>query len=149
MQQAKHVISVSHNFSFIVQLHYEILIKSASMLIYNDVISLSLKMLGHFYFCTPRAGEVVEMNPAIPDIVADTVRIGGSLNGSYPYNEDVVDLIGDVDNIRIFNFTLIQADIFSLPDIPTAPADLNGDSIVNQADKDIVQANMGPEKLWP
>ncbi len=54
MQQAKHVISVSHNFSFIVQLHYEILNKSASVLIHNDVISLSLKALWYFYFCTPR-----------------------------------------------------------------------------------------------
>lgn len=95
------------------------------------------------------AGEGAEMNPAIPDIAADTVRIGGSLNGTYPYNEDAVNLFGDVDNIRIFNFTLTLADILNLPAIPTAPADLNGDGIVNQADKDVVEANMGPEKLWP
>jgi hypothetical protein len=95
------------------------------------------------------SGEAVEMNPAIPDIAADTVRIGSSLNDSYPYNEDVVDLIGDVDNIRIFNFTLTQADILNLPAIPTAPTDLNGDGMIDQADQDIVQANMGPEKLWP
>jgi len=95
------------------------------------------------------AGEAAEMNPAIPDIAADTVRIGGSLNGSYPYNEDVVDLVGDIDNIRIFNFTLTEEDILRLPAVPTAPADLNGDSIVDQADQDIVEANMGPEKLWP
>ena len=54
MREAKHVINVSHNFSFIVQLHYEILIKSAGVLIHNDVISLSLKALWYFYFCTPR-----------------------------------------------------------------------------------------------
>jgi hypothetical protein len=95
------------------------------------------------------AGEAAEMNPAIPGIAADTVRIGGSLNGSYPYNEDVENLAGDVDNIRIFNFTLALEDILRLPAIPTAPADLNGDGIVDQTDKDIVQANMGPEKLWP
>jgi len=95
------------------------------------------------------AGEAAEMNPAIPDIAADTVRIGGSLNVTYPYNEDVVDLIGDIDNIRIFNFTLTLEDVLRLPAIPTAPADLNDDGIVDQADKDIVEANMGPEKLWP
>ena len=95
------------------------------------------------------AGEAAEMNPAIPGITADTVRIGGSLNGSYPYNEDVEDLVGDVDNIRIFNFTLTPEDIYRLPIIPTGPADLNDDGIVDQADQDIVQANMGPEKLWP
>jgi len=95
------------------------------------------------------AGEAAEMNPAIPDITADTVRIGGSLNASYPYNEDAEDLVGEVDNIRIFNFTLKQEDVLSLPAIPMAPADLNGDGIVNQADQDIVEANLGPEKLWP
>ncbi|MHC4325094.1 MAG: hypothetical protein ACYSUX_12595, partial [Planctomycetota bacterium] len=87
--------------------------------------------------------------PAIPNISADTVRIGGSLNSSYPYNQDAGDLAGDVDNIRIFNFTLTPEDIYRLPIIPTAPADLNSDGIVNQADKDIVEANTGPEKLWP
>jgi hypothetical protein len=95
------------------------------------------------------AGEAAEINPAIPDIAADTVRIGGSLNSTYPYNEDVLDLIGDVDNIRIFNFTLTLEDILRLPAIPTAPADLNGDGMVDQADKNIVEANIGPEKLWP
>ncbi|MHC4436148.1 MAG: LamG-like jellyroll fold domain-containing protein [Planctomycetota bacterium] len=95
------------------------------------------------------AGEAVEMNPTIPDIAADTVRIGSSLNSSYPYNQGVSDLFGNIDNVRIFNFTLALADILRLPTIPTAPADLNGDGIVDQADKDIVQANIGPEKLWP
>ena len=95
------------------------------------------------------AGEAVEINPAIPGIAADTVRIGGSLNSSCPYNEDVLDLVGDVDNVRIFNFALTLEDIIRLPAIPTAPADLNGDGIVDQTDKDIVQANIGPEKLWP
>jgi hypothetical protein len=95
------------------------------------------------------AGEGMEINPAIPGIAADTVRVGGSLNSSYPYNQGVSDFAGDVDNIRIFNFTLTLEDILSLPAIPTAPADLNGDGIVNQADKDIVEANIGPEKLWP
>ena len=85
----------------------------------------------------------------IPDIAADTVRIGSSLNSSYPYNQGVSDLFGNIDNVRIFNFTLTLADILRLPTIPTASADLNGDGIVDQADKDIVEANLGPEKLWP
>ena len=28
-------------------------------------------------------------------------------------------------------------------------ADLNGDGIVDQVDQNIVEANLGPEKLWP
>ena len=95
------------------------------------------------------AGEGMEMNPAIPEIVADTVRIGGSLNGAYPYDEGAGDLDGDIDNIRIFNFTLTLEDVHRLPAVPTSPADTNGDGIVDQADQDIVEANMGPEKLWP
>jgi hypothetical protein len=95
------------------------------------------------------AGEAVEMNPAIPGITADTVRIGGSLNVAYPYDESVSDFAGEVENIRIFNFTLSQSDINRFPLVPTGPADLNGDGMVDQADKDIVEANMGPEKLWP
>jgi hypothetical protein len=61
----------------------------------------------------------------------------------------VSDLAGDVDNIRIFNFTLSQLDVNRLPIVPTGPADLNGDGMVDQADKDIVEANMGQEMLWP
>ena len=95
------------------------------------------------------AGEAVEMNPAIPGITADTVRIGSSLNVAYPYDEGVSDLVGDVDNIRIFNFTLTQVDVNRLPIVLTGPADLNGDGMVDQADKDIVEANIGPEMLWP
>jgi hypothetical protein len=95
------------------------------------------------------AGEGTEMNPAIPDIAADTVRIGGSLNAAYPYDEGVSDLVGDIDNVRIFNFTLTQEDVLRLPNVPTGPADLNGDGMVDQSDQDIVEANMGPEKLWP
>jgi hypothetical protein len=95
------------------------------------------------------AGESVEMNPAVPGITADTVRIGGSLNAAYPYNQGVSDFAGNVDNVRIFNFTLTQLDVDRLPVVPRGPADLNGDGMVDQADKDIVEANMGPEKLWP
>ena len=116
---------------------------------HNVVVTYDVDSEWFIVYLDRMAGEAVEMNPAIPGIAADTVRIGGSLNGAYPYNEDAEDLVGDVDNIRIFNFTLTLEDILRLPAIPTAPADLNGDGIVNQADKDIVEANMGPEKLWP
>jgi len=94
-------------------------------------------------------GEGTDMNPAIPEIAADTVRIGGSLNVTYPYEEGVGDFDGDIDNIRIFNLTLTLEDVHRFPAVPTGPADLNGDGIVDQADQDIVEANMGSEKLWP
>lgn len=91
-----------------------------------------------------------EWNPEIPDIADDTVRIGGSLNSVYPYDEGVSNLIGSIDNVRIFSFVLIDDDAAGLPDsIPTHPADLNGDGIVDQADKDIVEANLGTVSVWP
>ncbi|MHC4534198.1 MAG: LamG-like jellyroll fold domain-containing protein [Planctomycetota bacterium] len=91
-----------------------------------------------------------EWNPEIPDIANDTVRIGGSLNSVYPYDEGVDNLIGSIDNVRIFSFVLADDDAAELPDgIPTHPADLNGDGIVDQADKDIVEANLGTESVWP
>ncbi len=91
-----------------------------------------------------------EWNPEIPDIADDTVRIGGSLNSVYPYDEGVANLIGSIDNLRIFSFVLTDDDAAELPDsIPTHPADVNGDGIVDQADKDIVEANLGTEEMWP
>jgi hypothetical protein len=91
-----------------------------------------------------------EWNPDIPDIADDTVRIGGSLNSVYPYDEGVANLIGSIDNVRIFSFVLTDDDAAELPDsIPTHPADVNGDGIVDQADKDIVEANMGTVSVWP
>ena len=91
-----------------------------------------------------------EWNPDIPDIADDTVRIGGSLNSVYPYDEGVDNLIGSIDNLRIFSFVLTDDQAAGLPDsIPTHPADVNGDGIVDQADKDIVEANMGAISVWP
>ncbi len=91
-----------------------------------------------------------EWNPEIPDIADDTVRIGGSLNSVYPYDEGVENLVGSIDNLRVFSFVLTEDDAAELPDsIPAHPADLNGDGIVDQADKDIVEDNLGAEEIWP
>ncbi|MHC4242584.1 MAG: discoidin domain-containing protein [Planctomycetota bacterium] len=108
------------------------------------------------------AGEPWEVEvdlPIIPNIEEDTVRIGSSRNPNYPFGlpdasdpEFVTDgnFIGNIDNLRIFNFALIDIAAAELPDsIPTHPADLNGDGIVDQADKDIVEANLGTESVWP
>jgi hypothetical protein len=108
------------------------------------------------------AGEPWEVDadlPIIPDAQDDTVRIGSSVNPNYPYGlpdapdpEFVTDghFVGSIDNLRIFAFTLSDDQAAELPDaIPTHPADLNGDGIVNQADKDIVEANLGTESVWP
>jgi len=60
------------------------------------------------------------------------------------------DSIGSIDNLRIFSFVLTDDQAAGLPDsIPTHPADVNGDGIVDQADKDIVEANMGAISVWP
>jgi hypothetical protein len=108
------------------------------------------------------AGEPWEVEvdlPIIPNIEEDTVRIGSSRNPNYPFGlpdasdpEFVTDgnFIGNIDNLRIFNFALTDIAASELPDsIPTHPADLNGDGIVDQADKDIVEANLGTESVWP
>ena len=95
-------------------------------------------------------GGTGEWNPEIPNIAEDTVRIGGSLNEEFPYEEGVSDLSGSIDNVRIFSFVLTADDAAELADrVPTHPADLNGDGIVDQADKDIVEANLGAQTLWP
>jgi len=92
------------------------------------------------------AGEGEVINPAIPNIAADTVRLGSTLNTASP---DVGDFRGNIDNVRIFNFALTADDIALLPRIPTIPGDVNHDGIVDQADRDIVEANLGPLELWP
>jgi len=62
---------------------------------------------------------------------------------------------GKLDDIRIYGVTLSQAEILSLVGKETlkqgvySSADLNGDDIVDQADRDILEANMGTEQLWP
>jgi len=94
-------------------------------------------------------GSIGDFNPAIPDIASNTVRIGSSLNKTFPYSAGVVDLNGSVDNLRIFNFTLDAHDVIQLPTLPQGPADLNGDGIVDQTDKDLVEAEIGTEQYWP
>lgn len=47
-------------------------------------------------------------NPDIPAIEEDTFRIGGSLNATYPYEEDVGDFVGDLDNIRIYDEVITE-----------------------------------------
>jgi hypothetical protein len=92
------------------------------------------------------AGEGEQINPAIPDIAADTVRLGSTLNTASP---DVGNFVGSLDNVRVFNFTLTPADVILLPRVPLMPGDVNLDGVVDQADQDIVEANLGPLQLWP
>ena len=92
------------------------------------------------------AGEGEEINPAIPNIATDTVRLGSTLNTASP---NVGGFVGEIDNVRIFNLTLTADDIALLPRIPGIPGDVNHDGIVDQQDKDIVEANMGPIQRWP
>jgi len=91
-------------------------------------------------------GDAEGFNPAIPNIAADTVRVGSTLNEASP---QVGDFVGDIDNLRIFNFSLAPDEIALLPRIPVFPGDVNQDGIVDQADKTIVESNMGPVQLWP
>jgi len=62
---------------------------------------------------------------------------------------------GKVDDFRIYPAVLPQAAILHLAggtqidQAPVTPADINGDGIVDQADRDILEANMGKMQLWP
>jgi hypothetical protein len=57
-----------------------------------------------------------QFNPAIPNIGADTVRIGGSLNATFPYEAGAEDFVGDIDNVRIYGRALTAAEIAYLVD---------------------------------
>ena len=97
--------------------------------------------------------------PIIPDVQEDTVRIGSSVNPNYPFGlpdapdpEFVTDgnFEGSIDNVRVWTFALTPDAVGALPDtLPAHPADVNGDGVVNQADQDAVEANLGAEVLWP
>jgi hypothetical protein len=90
--------------------------------------------------------------PIIPNAQEDTVRIGGTVNAAYPEGEEASggNLVGSIDNVRVYGFAMTADAAGELPDtLPLHPADVNGDGVVDQADKDIVEANMGAEELWP
>jgi len=89
------------------------------------------------------------MNPNIPDIADDTVRIGGSLNTVFPYETGAGHFSGDIDNVRIFNFPLSYEDVLTVPGLVSGPADLNKDGAVDFRDYKIVADTWLDEKLWP
>ncbi len=62
---------------------------------------------------------------------------------------------GKIDDFRIYATVLPQAAILHLANgtridqAPVTPADINGDGIVDQADRDILESNMDKIQLWP
>jgi len=62
---------------------------------------------------------------------------------------------GKVDDFRMYAAVLPHAAILHLAggtqidQAPVTPADINGDGSVDQADRDILEANMGKVQLWP
>ncbi|MBN2134000.1 MAG: LamG domain-containing protein [Sedimentisphaerales bacterium] len=62
---------------------------------------------------------------------------------------------GKVDEFRMYAAVLPQAAILYLADgtqidqAPVTPADINRDGVVDQADRDILEANMGKVQMWP
>jgi hypothetical protein len=62
---------------------------------------------------------------------------------------------GKIDEFRIYATALPQTAILYLANgtqidqAPVTPADINGDGIVDQADRDILDSNMGKIQLWP
>ncbi len=74
--------------------------------------------------------------------------IGSKLDGARGYH-------GRMDEIRIYDYALDLSGVLGLSNseplfVPlTDPGDVNGDGAIDQADKDIVEANQGQEILWP
>jgi hypothetical protein len=95
------------------------------------------------------SGEGSDMDPNIPNIEADTVRIGGSLNTTFPYEDDAGNLSGSIDNVRIYNFALSPEDVRNYPAAPFGPADLNMDGVVDLRDFAILASMWPEEDLWP
>jgi len=99
-----------------------------------------------------RNGELVAENTsAFKDVAAiSQLTFGGSSNGSRGEAYQ-----GKLDEIRIYDVALSHAEVLnlaggvSLHQPVFSAADLNGDDVVDQADRDILEANMGTEKLWP
>ncbi len=62
---------------------------------------------------------------------------------------------GKIDDFRIYSVALPQSGILHLAggteidQTPVTAADINGDGVVDQADRDILEANMGQMQLWP
>jgi len=62
---------------------------------------------------------------------------------------------GKIDDFRIYAAALPQSAILHLAggtqidQAPVTSADINGDGVVNQADRDMLEANMGRTQLWP
>jgi len=62
---------------------------------------------------------------------------------------------GMLDDLRFYGSVLPQSAILSLAGVetldqaPVTPADINGDGTVDQADRDLLDADMGRTQLWP
>jgi hypothetical protein len=62
---------------------------------------------------------------------------------------------GMLDDLRFYGSALPQSAILSLVGVetleqaPVTPADINGDGTVDQADRDLLDADMGRTQLWP
>jgi hypothetical protein len=60
-----------------------------------------------------------------------------------------------LDDLRFYGSALPQSAILSLAGVealeqaPVTPADINDDGTVDQADRDLLDADMGRTQLWP
>jgi len=83
-------------------------------------------------------------------LLLDDMRIGATNQpiAQRPYH-------GKLDDLRFYGSALPQAAILSLAGVdtleqaPVTPADINGDGTVDQADRDLLDADMGRTQLWP
>ncbi|MFC1762957.1 LamG-like jellyroll fold domain-containing protein [Planctomycetota bacterium] len=80
----------------------------------------------------------------------DDMRVGATNQpiAQRPYH-------GKLDDLRLYGSALPQAAILSLAGVetleqaPVTPADINGDGIVDQTDRDLLEADLGRTQLWP
>ncbi|NQV32132.1 MAG: LamG domain-containing protein, partial [Phycisphaeraceae bacterium] len=83
-------------------------------------------------------------------LLLDDMRIGATNQpiAQRPYH-------GKLDDLRFYDAALPQAAILSLAGVdtleqtPVTPADINEDGVVDQTDRDLLDADMGRMQLWP
>lgn len=84
-----------------------------------------------------------------------TLLLGGMRIGATNQPKPQRPYHGMLDDLRFYGSVLPQSTILSLAGVetleqaPVTPADINGDGIVDQADRDLLEADLGRMQLWP
>jgi hypothetical protein len=116
----------------------------------------------HLIYLDGLPGESSFFNPEIPDANDDSILIGSCLSSDYPYYGYADNFEGDLDNVRIYNYPLSQAEAMYLTYKTTEPVSVSvddavniyvdgpfGSNIINFKDYSILADEWLQQKLWP